>query len=252
MVTADTLAPINQLGRLYEVGIRDGKSAAEGAVDAVELTDPESAALAWLVASHAERRGIAVNRDAGSLAFQRYAHRVARVGLGAMVTGVEGLDLSAPAVSVVVRDGMASKVLLDAAAPAPAAGDEALFRAATDDHLALVASAVHERFGTTMTNLWGNIAAAWAMAGRHLAGRFPPTEVRARIEPLMLAHSRVARGGSFLLINTDSGRERLFYERTTCCQLFTVRQGVYCSWCKHLTHDERLTRFRAGGTHSGD
>lgn len=252
MITAETLRPINHLGRLYEVGLRDEAPSDAVVVDALDLTDPDSEALATLVESHAARRGIEVNCEAGSLAFQRYAHRIARVGLAAMLTGVEGLDLSAPAVSVVISGGMASTVLLDAAAPRPANHDDVLFMAATDAHLALIADAIRQRYQTTMTNLWGNIAAAWAMAARHLAGTFPADEVRARIEPLMQAHPRLAGGGSFLQLTTDAGRERIFFERTTCCQLFTARDGVYCSWCKHLTHDERVARFVSGGAHGSD
>ena len=263
MITAATLAPINDLGRLYAVGIReDEATTADGDVfHAMDLADFDGDAATHFVVAHGAARGIEVGKNwrssgmvaganVATLAFQRYCHRIARVALAAMMTGVTGLDLSAAGVSVVVNAGMPTRVLVTADPTHPTHNDAALFAAVTDAHLALIGEELTRRYYMSPKNVWGNIAAGWAMAARHLSSRFGIDEVRGRIEPLMRDHPLVARGGSFVEVVTSAGRERLFYERTTCCKLFTVRD-VYCSWCSNLSHDERLARFRDGG-HSRD
>ena len=83
------------------------------------LADPGSGAATEAIALHARGRGMDPDLAAASLAFQRYAHRVAGVAVAAWAAEGLILDLTAPRVWTVVRLGQPASPRRRAGARAP-------------------------------------------------------------------------------------------------------------------------------------
>lgn len=203
------------------------------------LADPDTAAE--LVRDHARVRAIAVERHAASLFFQRYCHRLASATIGVWVLTGQALDAAAPEVAVQVRDGSPVGVQLTGRRRAADTPEE-LVGGLVEEHLLSLAGLVHDGFGMSLPNLWGNIAASIGMAARTLSRIRPAAQVREAVEPVLAVRPELTRLGSFRILTGPHG-DRLFYDRATCCHWHEIPNGAYCSYCSRLSPQERTRRF---------
>lgn len=224
---------------------------------AAELADPASGEVLRMVETHAASRGMPVGRHAGSLAFQRYCHRLCGIAAAVWLVEDAALDLSAGNVSVRFADGTPDLVALSRAAGVVPAGGESgggksgacadeVLSVVLDQHLLPLARALSGVTGPGMGNLTGNMAAGFAGAFRNLSRRpelgLGAADILPRAQALLAARPELRRGGDFRILDGPHG-PRLQYDRKSCCHWYAAPDGRYCSWCSRLSHDERTARF---------
>lgn len=220
-------------------------------VGAADLAEVSTGWAAQLLDRHARARGLPPARHAASLAFQRYAHRVAGIGVATWLLADVVPDLRAERCRMLVRDGSPVRLLLPAPQVRAGTDAETLARTIVDDHLLPVAQALHRVGGAGMPNLWGNLGAAIAGACRHLSRQLPAELVRESGQALLDTRPRLASSGTFRVLSGPRG-EQLFFDRHSCCHWYAVRDGRFCSWCSRLTQQERTDRFTAILEKTGD
>lgn len=253
LITAiDGLGPPFRLARLRPTDSSASITAAgEQFFHSAQLCDPASGQARKMVELHARFRGMEPGRHAGSLAFQRYCHRVCAVAVAAWVLHGVALDLRAAEVSVRFAEGSPDLLILHSPQVLQDATPEQVLDATVYGHLRPLAQAVSAETGPGMGNLLGNIAAGFAGGFRALADR-PGTglstqAIHKRAEALLSTRPELRRGGDFRVLPGPAG-PCLFYDRKSCCHWYAAPDGRYCSWCSRLSHDERTRRFEEAMT----
>lgn len=203
------------------------------------VTDPGT--VAALVCDHARARTIPAERHAASLFFQRYCQRLSSAAIGVWVLTGRALDAAAGQARVCVRDASPVGVQLSGrwrAVDTP----EQLVTGLIDQHLLVLGEQVRSRFGVSLPNLWGNMAASIGQAARALSRIRPAAQVQAAVEPVLATRPMLPRMGAFRILAGPRG-PRLFYDRASCCHWYEIPNGAYCSYCSRLSQDERTRRF---------
>ena len=239
------LADIDGLGQPFRVRADAGAYAAEADVTrflAADLADAETGEALRMADLHADFRRMPRARHATSLVFQRYSHRVCGVAVAAWVRHRVVLDLAASNVVVRFAGGTPDGIELRAPQMLGAPSAEELVRIVLDEHLIPVAHVLSAARGPRMPNLIGNAAAGFAGAFRTLSKLDADGSVADVAERFMRSDPRLARGGSFRVLDGPRGA-RLQYDRASCCHWYAAPDGKYCSWCSRLTADERTARY---------
>lgn len=208
------------------------------------LADPGSGAAMEVIALHARARGMDPDPAAASLAFQRYAHRVAGVSVAAWAAGGLVLDLTAPSVWTVVRSGSPHHLVAERVRALPDGDLGTLVHTVVDEHLEPVARTWNAVSGLSMEDLHGNMAASFAAACRQLSKVLPADEMCALGEDILARRAELVDGGTFRILTGADGR-RLFFDRSTCCSWHASPHGEYCSGCPHTSYEQRTGRFEA-------
>ncbi|MBW3087095.1 hypothetical protein KEM60_03325 [Austwickia sp. TVS 96-490-7B] len=227
--------------------LTDARSEAAGDLDGMvvtgsELADVDSGAARAMVAAHAQMRGLDPGPYAASLAFQRYVHRIAGLAVAVWTTERVVLDLQGATTYMLFVDRSPAVTVIPEPRIVPGAGTADLVDMIVDEHLLPVGQALHTvaRLGTG--NMWGNIAAGVAAATRQLSKTMPARDLLRDAEEIVGQRDRLARSGSFRVM-MGADRERLMYDRNTCCRWYTSSGGKNCAWCSRLSPEERTRRF---------
>lgn len=216
----------------------------QGRYRAAELADPQTGIAREVIERHCGLRKLPFGRHGASLAFQRYAHRLAGLAVGS--AGYGGLlpDLRLTNTATVFaalnpgRTALADPRLLVAPRPAD------VVAVVVTGHLLPIAHAWCAVSPVALRNLQGNIAASLALGVRRLV---PFLGVRPALGfgiGLFEAAPELAGLGDFRVI-TWRDRTGLFYERRSCCHAYAARTGKYCAWCCRLSGADRLAGFQA-------
>lgn len=212
-------------------------------VAASDVADVSTGAAQELLGRYAAARDLPMTKHVASLVFQRYAHRVAGVGVATwMLTGFIP-DVRARECHLLVRDGSPSQLLLATPRVRRDADPECWADTVIEGHLLPVADALHQVGGIGMSILWGNMGAAIAAACRHVSQHLPIERVQEQGQTLLDTRPLLGFSGTFRVV-ADDQRQLLFFDRNTCCQWYATRAGKFCSWCSRISHEERTQRFR--------
>jgi len=163
---------------------------------------------------------------AASLFTEAYAFRVAGVALAAYALDLPVPDLAPAATTVRIDKPRPTAVAYLDPALHPTTADQ-LAVDLVGKHFEPFVAAVHDAFTVGERLLWGNIAAACAVAFRAVessgAERARATEFMDACAPWF------ADAGSF----TDelAGRQGWFWDRTSCCLWFRTASGQLCDNC---------------------
>ncbi len=208
----------------------------------------EPARLAEVVRGTAAGFGTDDVAVAASLFAEAYAFRVAAVPLAAFA-----LDLPVPDVapaSVAVRiDKPRPPAVAYLSNTVLALDAKGMVEALVDAHLRPFVTSVHEQFAIGERNLWGNVAAACAVAFRAVeSSGVDRAPVRDRASVFFEAGAEVFRGlGAFTAVAND-GREGWYWDRTSCCLWFRTAGSELCDNCSLLDpselHARRIVELR--------
>lgn len=212
-------------------------------VRAADLADPSTGVPQRVLARFSDQIGLPDGRHATSILFQRYAHRIA--GIGVTAAAVAGVlpDLGLATTSMVIEDKNPSYTILASNSVIIDPSPDQVIEMVVHDHLEPIAAAWTQVHRMSYRGLVGNIAAALGKAVRRLE---PFIGVDAALDhgtALADAHPDLGNLGNYLVL-TNGARRALFYERRSCCQRH-VERGRFCAWCSQRTHDERVADFMA-------
>lgn len=210
---------------------------------AVIISDPVT--LAAVVRATMAGFGTDDESVAASLFAEAYAFRVAGVALVAFA-----LDLPVPNVAperVAVRVDQPRPAAVAYLDPEVRAVDAVqLVDALIGGHLQPFVAAVHAEFAVGERLLWGNVAAACAVAFRAVEANVDDAAaVRERAEAFFAAGQRWFAGlGAFSTVEHD-GREGWYWDRTSCCLWFKTPSSRLCDNCSLIDPAElRAHRIR--------
>ncbi|MDO5097374.1 MAG: hypothetical protein Q4D85_01355 [Corynebacterium sp.] len=178
---------------------------------------------------------------AGSLAFQRAAHRLLGISVGCWLLDGTYLQFSPEHTQLIVKNGAVTAVLVDPENP------PTLVRADAKDVVngacALITpmmAAVSQATGVGSANLTGNCAATIGAVARNIVRHYPdrdPNAVKYDAEELFRNWPGMSRLGWF---ETIGGK--LFYYRNSCCHWHSTGADN-CDWCTKRPVPERRQNF---------
>ena len=183
------------------------------------------------------RAGFETDDDAiaASLFAEAYAFRVAGDSLAAFALGLP-IPNSAPEATAVRLDQPRTSAVayLDPGvhpADAPTLAAELI-----GAHLQPFVAAVHAVFRVGERLLWGNVAAACAVAFRGVESSptttaAERTSIRARADDFFGAGSQWFDGLGYFTTVEGSGRTGWYWNRTSCCLWFRTASGEMCDNC---------------------
>jgi ferric iron reductase protein FhuF len=219
----------------------------------------DRALLRATIMSTAEGRGTTDSSVAASLFAQAYAFRVAGVALAAFTLMRRVPDVAPGQLAVgMARSRPSSVAFLHScragltADPAPCDPrfdhDDDLLVWFVDrlvaTHLRPFVDAVRDVVDVGERLLWGNAAAACAVALRAVEGAVPdPRPVRADTETFFNGVPEFAGLGGFVVLE-EGGRQGWFYERTNCCLYYRTEAAITCDDCSRTPDAERRAAFR--------
>jgi iron complex transport system ATP-binding protein len=175
---------------------------------------------------------------AASLFTEAYAFRVAAVVLAAYALGLPVPDV-AP-VSVAVRIDKPRPSAAAYLSPKTSEPDaHALAAALIGAHLRPFVDSVHGQFRVGERNLWGNVAAACAVAFRAVeSSGAERAVVRDRATGFFAACEPSFDGlGNFSVVERE-GREGWYWDRTSCCLWFRTTGSQLCDNCSLIDRTE--------------
>lgn len=210
---------------------------------AADLADPGSGVPQRVLSRFADQIGLPDGRHATSIFFQRYAHRIAGIGVtGAAITQVLP-DLNLATTSMIIEHKNPSYAVLQSSAIITDPSPTQVIAMVVSNHLEPIAAAWSQVHRMSYRGLVGNIAAALGKSVRRLEP-FIGTEAALDYGTALAdAHPDLGNLGNYLVLR--SGRHTgLFYERRSCCQRH-IERGRYCAWCALRTHEERVADFQA-------
>jgi ferric iron reductase protein FhuF len=217
---------------------------ADGWIRCAELCRPGDP-LDGLLTSTGTGLGTDDPQVAASLFVQGYAFRVGGVALAAFA-----LDLPTPAVApdvTAITIGRHRPNAIAHTSPLLADPDaDRLAAALLGGHLAPLVAAVRAEVRVGERMLWGNVAAACAVAFRAVeSSGTDRVAVRARADAFMAAARPWLDGlGGFSTIVVDD-RDGWFWTRTSCCLWYQASGGQLCDDCSLIPADELLARRRS-------
>jgi ferric iron reductase protein FhuF len=197
---------------------------------------------------------------AASLFVQGYSYRVLALTVACFVTSGVVPDTSADRMAIALSGPWPSRVafpaptvlITDVADPEADADVDRTTPAlrfmhdtAVDQHLRPLIDAVRSGLGTRIGErmLWGNVAASAATAFRTMEG----TSGEA-VEPMgerffELAPPSLQGQGSFVVVESRD-RRGWFWERTNCCLIEKLPEGIRCADCSLTPPAQRLLDYR--------
>lgn len=192
----------------------------------------------------ATKAGFGTDDDAvaASLFTEAYAFRVAGAPVAAYALGLPVPEVGLGAVAIRIDKPRPSAVayLEPTVRDADAAG---LVDALVDAHLRPFVRSVHEQFRVGERNLWGNVAAACAVAFRAVeSSGVERSSVRDRAQVFFEAGGAAFAGlGRFGTVERD-GREGWYWDRTSCCLWFRTTGSELCDNCSLIDPAELYER----------
>jgi ferric iron reductase protein FhuF len=193
------------------------------------------------------KSGFGTNDDAvaASLFTEAYAFRAGGTALAAYALGLPVPDVAPAAVAVRIDKPRPSAVAY-AGAVTSEPDAHALSVALIDEHFGPFVDAVHGQFRVGERNLWGNVAAACAVAFRAVESSVGDRPVvRKRAENFFAACAPTLAGlGKFTLVEHEGG-EGWYWNRTSCCLWFRTAGGRLCDNCSLLNPAALAERRRA-------
>ncbi len=179
---------------------------------------------------------------AASLFTEAYAFRVGATALAAYALDLPVPDVALDATAVRVDQPRPSAVaylharvrVLDAAM---------LASELIDRHMRPFVEVVHEQFPVGERLLWGDVAAAFAVAFRAVeSSGADHVRVRERAEAFFAACSAVFDGlGNFTVVEDDR-RTGWYWDRTSCCLWFRTTGSQLCDNCSLIERSELYAR----------
>jgi ferric iron reductase protein FhuF len=207
------------------------------------VTDP--AALTKVVRASARGFGTDDEVVAASLFTESYAFRVAGTALVAFALDLPVPDLAPTSVAVRIDKPRPSAVAyLDPLGRGLDA--DALAGALIAVHLGPFVAVMHEAFRVGERNLWGNVAAACAVAFRAVhasaVGSDGRERIRARAEAFFDACAPDFDGlGAFTAVQ-HAGRQGWYWDRASCCLWFRTTGSELCDNCSLIDPSELYER----------
>lgn len=198
----------------------------------------EPSKLAAIVRGTAAGFGTDDDAVAASLFTEAYAFRVAGAALAAF-----SLDLPVPAVgpaAVAVRiDNPRPSAVAYLSNTVSTPHATALASALVDTHFRPFIAAVHREFQLGERNLWGNVAAACAVAFRAVeSSGADRSAVRARADAFFDACGPTFAGlGAFTVVG-KGGYDGWYWDRASCCLWFRTTDSSFCDNCSLLERTE--------------
>jgi ferric iron reductase protein FhuF len=192
---------------------------------------------------------------AASLFVQGYSYRVLALTVACLVTSGVVPDGSAARVAIALSGPWPSQVTFPA--PTVLIPDDAdtdrvtpalryIHDTAVDHHLRPLIDAVRSGLGARIGErmLWGNVAASAATAFRTMQGCLG-TAVEPMGERFFALGAPPLQGqGSFRVVESRS-RRGWFWERTNCCLIDRLPEGIRCADCSLTPPAQRLADYRA-------
>ena len=179
---------------------------------------------------------------AASLFAEAYAFRVGGIALAAYALDLPVPELAPALVAVRIDKPRPSAVayLGGEVRPLTAA---ALAAALIGAHLEPFVDAVHREFRVGARLLWGNVAAACAVAFRAVeSSGADRAAVRTRANDFVAACAPWFEGlGEFTIVEAG-GRDGWYWDRTSCCLWFRTARGQLCDNCSLIDPSELRAR----------
>lgn len=211
---------------------------------AADLAKTDGSLAHLVIARHCSQRGLAFGRHGASLSFQRYAHKLCSIGVGASLSRSLLPELGLDNVTTQFIEHSPHEVLVGTPAvhvdPTPRTVVEVL----VTNHLEPVARVWQQASGVSMRNLLGNLSASLALGVRRAVPLVGISAARAFGEAMVAARPELAGLGEYRVV-TAGGKQGLFFDRRSCCHWYAARDGKLCSWCCRKSADERLDDYRA-------
>lgn len=187
-----------------------------------------------------QRYAVPKLRYAGSLAFQRAAHRIVGINIASWMLHGEVLVCEPDATRVHMTDGVTSALRLPSITPI-----------STDAHGATqhvlevmepIVNSFHMATGVGVANLMGNIAATIGGAVRNVSRKFPIRDAAAQGSELLGAHPVLKNLGWFEHLHENEISATVFY-RNSCCHWHTTGEER-CDWCTHRGSSRRMDFYQ--------
>lgn len=218
-------------------------NSASGCYRADDLADPATGLAQQVIAAHCQSRGLQLGRHGASLAFQRYAHKLAGMVIPATALGGVLPDVSLAHSGCRFVKANPYEVLLSGPRLIDAPTVEDIATLLVDAHLEPMARTWSAAGKVSMRNLWGNIAASLALGIRRVAPLIGIEPARELGEQLAASRAALRGLGNYRVVSSGAVFG-LFFDRNSCCQWYAARDGKFCSWCCRRPADERLAAYR--------